>query len=567
MSLTPNTETYSQTAAEAKSCQWPPPWSLHCGLMSFERPNYFCGHLLTDTDLTQEQRYFREKIRLYHRALNGHGIVCGLRLTCDHNCSGNVLIGRGYAIDNCGNDLILAQQASVDVVSRLVEKGLIMQEPSPDPCKPEKIKSEHHFRQCFYVTISYQEEETAFATPLVTACQPMLSECEPTRISETVRFDVVDTLPSKESAESSLKRRLESSFRIFSEGAFAQALHKHHKLLGEIVNPPTESPPKTWEHRHSEYHRLFFELRGLLLLYFNQHPDKFNCTIQHEIRKVRFPETHKNPEKAHEMEELRDAFSSLLALAWQHAVSAAMGELVPSCHEACEADSIYLGTVVVENGRLVKVCNCPRSYVRSFANFPEVLLATILGGLACQKKAKNGSETHDEASVANEICCREFDFDLGCFLQWLRVNHKAPHHAGTELLRWLETLGQSFRQGFDFTNPCNFSSKIFEGMEQEKATEFLRAVDVKSRVVEAPLETRAPDLLSLIQMAGLATGEEPIRLAVKEGIVSTATAEHSEMLAQIHYLQTQLDRLKEQVRPRQQGGQGQAGSGGSPPTS
>jgi len=29
--------------------------------MSYERPKYFCGHLLTDVDLTQEQRYFREK--------------------------------------------------------------------------------------------------------------------------------------------------------------------------------------------------------------------------------------------------------------------------------------------------------------------------------------------------------------------------------------------------------------------------------------------------------------------------------------------------------------------------
>src|SRR5260221_6580073 len=158
--------TYSQATATTENC---------CGLMSFERPNYFCGHLLTDTDLTQEQRYFREKTRLYHRALDGHGVVCGLRLTCDHNCSGNILVGRGYAIDNCGNDLVLAEPASVDVLSRLVEKGLLVQEPSPDPCRPEKVKSECHFHQCFYVTISYQEEETAFTTPLVTACQPMLS--------------------------------------------------------------------------------------------------------------------------------------------------------------------------------------------------------------------------------------------------------------------------------------------------------------------------------------------------------------------------------------------------------
>jgi hypothetical protein len=561
--------TYSQAATEAQSCHSPPPWSLQCRLMTFERPNYFCGHLLTDTDLTLQQRYFREKTRLYHRTLDGHGVVCGLRLTCDHTCSGKVLVGRGYAIDNCGNDLIVAERTPVDVISLLVEKGLVLQEPSADPCEPEPSRSGCHFQQCFYVTVSYQEQETDFAAPLVTCCQPLVSECAPTRISETVKFDVVDTQPIEKNGEFSLKQRLESSFKIFSEGAFAQALEKHQKLLAEVVNPPSSAgSTKASEHRHSEIHKLFFELRGLLLLYFNQHPDKYNCAIEHQIRKVRFPEVHRKSEKAQEayLEELRDAFSSLLALAWQHAVSAALGELVPACHEACEAGPIYLGTVVVENGRLVRVCHCPRSYVWAPANFQEVLLATILGGLACEKKTENSGETEEQTKATKEICCRDFDFDLDCFLRWLNLNHKAPYYAGTELIRWLETLGKSFREGFDFTNPCNFSSRIFEGMEEKKATEFFKETEIKSRVVEAPLERRAPDLLSLMHMAGLATGDEPMVLAIKEGVVSTAVAEHHEMLAQIHHLQNQISSLKVQVEKlqgqRSPGGQSQGGTTG-----
>ena len=115
--------TQYQTASEARSREWPPPWSLQCRLMTFERPNYFCGHLLTDTDLTLQQRYFREKTRLYHRTLHGHGVVCGLRLTCDHDCSGKVLVSSGYAIDNCGNDLIVAEKTPVDVVKPLVHRN------------------------------------------------------------------------------------------------------------------------------------------------------------------------------------------------------------------------------------------------------------------------------------------------------------------------------------------------------------------------------------------------------------------------------------------------------------
>jgi hypothetical protein len=532
--------TYSRTTAEAQGCHCAPSWSSPCGLTSFQRPNYFYGYLLTDSDLTQEQLYFREKTRLYHRTLDGHGIVCGLRLTCDHNCSGKVLVGRGYAIDQCGNDLIVAQSASVDVISQLIDKGLIPQDPIPDPCKPETERSECHFRQCFYVTIRYQEQETDFASPLVTGCQSTASDCEPTRISETITFDVVDKLPPEENRESSLKRRLESSFKIFSEGPFARALQKHKELLREIVEA------KASKQGLEEYQKVFFELRGLLLLYFNQCPDRYNCTIGDQIRNICFPEIHKRQRKDDPyLEEVRDAFSSLLALAWQHAVSAALGELVPSCHEACEAGAIYLGTVVVENGRVVRVCNCPRSYVWSWANLPEVLLANVLGGLACEKELE--SKPDDERPTEKEICCRDFDFDLDCFLRWLHLNENAPYYAGTELVRWLETLRESFRDGFDFTNPCNFSSRIFEGMDDKKVTDFLKGAEVKSRVVEAPLAARAPDLVSLMQMAGLATGQEPIVIATKEGVVSTASAEHHEMLAQIHHLQNQIGNLKAQV--------------------
>src|SRR5260221_731754 len=168
---------------------------------------------------------------------------------------------------------------------------------------------------------------------------------------------------------------------------------------------------------------------------------------------------------------------------WNHALKSSAKEPLPRpCRNTtnCLAKSSTL-----QRNRLPKLgstatpntINC----FLSFADFSEVLLATILGGLACEKESKNGSETEDEESATKEICCRDFAFDLGCFLQWLNLNHKAPYHAGTELVRWLETLGKSFREGFDFTNPCNFSSKIFEGMEEKKATDFLKAADIKSR--------------------------------------------------------------------------------------
>src|SRR6266496_5603988 len=82
-----------------------------CGITCFERPNYFCGRLLTDADLSLEQKYVREKNKLYHRAIDGYGITCGLKVTCDHACHGHVLIHQGFAVDDCGNDIVVCEPA------------------------------------------------------------------------------------------------------------------------------------------------------------------------------------------------------------------------------------------------------------------------------------------------------------------------------------------------------------------------------------------------------------------------------------------------------------------------
>ena len=550
MPLAPNNSTTTKTAtnptgapaASTQSC---------CRLMSFERPNYFAGHLLTDADLLLEQRYVREKRKLYHRSLHGSGVVCGLRLTCDHNCAGSIFVGSGYAIDDCGNDLVLPEGRALDVVSLLIQKGLIVPVATPDPCYPKTPESECNFRQCFYITICYEENQVDFATPLVATCQTTSSECEPTRILETVSFDVVDTIPELQPDQDTLKCRLESCFRLFSDGAFAQSLHRHQRMLSEIITFPAETDKDTQRHpeHHAEYHKLFCELRGLLLLYLNKHPDRYNCTIEDEIRRVRFPEIHRYSDQAQEtyLEELRDSFSSLLALAWQHAVNCALGEFVPSCAQVCEASCVSLGTVVVENGRIVRVCNCPRKYVWSAANFREVLLASTLGGLACEKERGDKRDSDAEANNAKAICCRDFDFDPECFLQWLKISPRAPFYAGTELLRWMETFRKSIQEGFDFTNPCNFSPSIFERLDENKATEILRTANIQFRTTEAPLETKAPDLFALIQSAGLATLEKPIQLAVKEASVTSATLENQELVAHINTLYSQISNLKAYV--------------------
>src|SRR6202008_4605747 len=115
-----------QTKAKPSPCKChdatPAPCTC-CGITCFERPNYFCGHLLTDADLSLEQKYLIEKNKLYHRAIDGYGIACGLKVTCDGDCRGNVWVHQGFAIDDCGHDIVVCEAARFDVIGALRKKG------------------------------------------------------------------------------------------------------------------------------------------------------------------------------------------------------------------------------------------------------------------------------------------------------------------------------------------------------------------------------------------------------------------------------------------------------------
>ena len=179
-----------------------------CKLTCFERPKYFCGQLLSDADLTLQETYFREKNKLYHRTMDGYGVVCGLRMTRDVQCKGHIIIGDGYAIDACGNDLVVCEPRSFNVIGELSRKKWLVEASVDRPRKNENTESRTQTRseggdkdgdtdgcinkQCFYIGICYTEEAVDFATPYTTECNPAPGPCQPTRIREGVRFEIYD---------------------------------------------------------------------------------------------------------------------------------------------------------------------------------------------------------------------------------------------------------------------------------------------------------------------------------------------------------------------------------------
>jgi hypothetical protein len=101
-------------------CEPPPACELEC----LVRPEFHCGQELTEEDLNALVRWADRRLARV-RFRDGWGVVCGLDLCIDRDCPTRVHVSPGYAIDCCGNDLVLCDGACVDIGPCC-----------PDPCPP-----------------------------------------------------------------------------------------------------------------------------------------------------------------------------------------------------------------------------------------------------------------------------------------------------------------------------------------------------------------------------------------------------------------------------------------------
>jgi hypothetical protein len=97
------------------SCSCGCPECATCQDMGYTRPLFFAGQLLTEDDLQQFTDYVVAKNRLHTRYLAGTGVVCGLQVTCEPCGGGKVIVNPGYALDCCGNDIVLSCSQTLDI--------------------------------------------------------------------------------------------------------------------------------------------------------------------------------------------------------------------------------------------------------------------------------------------------------------------------------------------------------------------------------------------------------------------------------------------------------------------
>ena len=453
-----------------------------CGCTStacFERPRFFAGQLLSDCDLSAEQRYVREKQKLYHRTLDGHGVVCGLRLSCDIGCCGHIRIGDGFAIDDCGNDIVVCNPYSFDAIGMLKEKGWLIEPPhhhhhhdkeqqpasaSPAPAGPSEgafpePKPEHScdIIKCYHVVICYEEQQSCFVTPFKTTCGSgtVPADCEATRIEETFSIDLRKEAPQRWDPMSDLQERIKACWEVFTKGEFG------HRFLGLVeallIATEPKGKPEDVEKREDtapNYCDYFCQLQTFFLHHLSRCPDLYDCTLSEKVCRLRCC-----AEDCRSFDPCRHPIVALFNLARRYVYESILGEMIFSCSKPCKSECVQLGSIEVRNGRLERVCNGPREYVKSWPNLFQVLVATHVGARSCCPP--------EEAHKPDRRCVEGEEND---FRQMLLRFKGEPNWgeltAGASAIM-VENVIRAFEQSLDFTQSLAITRDLLKEFEKK----------------------------------------------------------------------------------------------------
>lgn len=135
-----------------------------CVTGALERNRYFPRRIMTDYDMTLEQEYFRNRLRLRNRLLWGWGVVCDAQVEAVFLPQDNgiepwkVKVNCGYILAPSGDEIIIDCERIVDLRSSGAGAD---QESYPDPqdpwCSNVDNMIDHRPQAPLYVAVRYQE--------------------------------------------------------------------------------------------------------------------------------------------------------------------------------------------------------------------------------------------------------------------------------------------------------------------------------------------------------------------------------------------------------------------------
>ena len=334
-----------------------------CQTETMVRPLFFAGQLLTEDDLQQLEDYVIAKNRLHNRYLFGEGVVCGFEVLCDPCGPGRIMVRPGYALDCCGNDLVLTCPTTLDVNAMIRDllRDLRGGIDCGDPCTKEaqtqaKSAGKVPLRE-YCLTVQYCEQKTDPVSPYATdaPCSPMA--CEPSRVREGVRFALrcPEQPERQEDFFAALACCFEDLLKLERIGAEAEMLRK-----------------ASFEQRVATAlaalrQRSFEEVRRLLLDLIDRSPHPTACTLRARVLSISPPPPARSPANAPGLGAGQDGetpIDELIEIFLELLRECLCIAFLPRC-PPCDCLEVELACIRVRGCDVVEICNLSREFVLS----------------------------------------------------------------------------------------------------------------------------------------------------------------------------------------------------------
>jgi hypothetical protein len=405
-------------------------------LVPFERPRFFSGQLLTEQELNGEQRYVVDKNRLHNRLLHGYGVVCGLRVSC---CDAtHVTVECGYALDPCGNDVVLAQSTTIDLL-QLVRDCRNRTRPDAD-CNPflaTQLVGCEGADQTWCLTISYAEQDARpvaalrssaggpvsaattpgcgcgcngngsgasapSATAVVDSVGRTATACEPTRTVETATFGVACMPSTPATTKSELDVAAEALAARAPAGTFVGELLRCQADFVLALHGKPDLAGAEPQDAYTLVCRWLAQVKATLAAHPTTH-----CGAVTTLAGIVVPAPGNVDVKVYlgQLETIEAEIEQLVTAA---GVECLCWNLTPGCPEpACET-CVVLACVTIRNDVIVDICHgWPRRQVITFPALDYWMtgLSSTGAGWADQLPTLLSPEALGRA--VSLLCCRE----------------------------------------------------------------------------------------------------------------------------------------------------------------
>jgi len=383
-----------------------------CQVDTLTRPRFFAGQLLTEDDLQSLEDYVVAKNRLHNRYFFGSGVVCGLDVFCEPCGGGSVAVQPGYALDCCGNDIVLACRVTLDInaMVRDLRRDMLGGYDCGDPCaelQQQLSSSQEALAREYCLYVRYCEQEADPVSPYVVdqPCTPQT--CEPTRIREGVRFELRCPQPAAQPVD--LLQAIENCF---------QDVLGLEKMSADMLSL-AEFDRQTTAVLDSLKTKSFEDLRSRLLVLIDRSPHPVHCKLRDKVLALQPPAPSPTPAPSSPAPEpapivtaptakpdtpaggLADAAAPAPAPAVPPENAALIEILVgilkdcvcmalnPPC-EPCNDTGVLLACLKIKDCEVVEICNLDRRFVitpaalRYWLSFGEI--EAVLRQFCCLEK-------------------------------------------------------------------------------------------------------------------------------------------------------------------------------------